>query len=70
MAETIDLRSDTVTRPTEAMRAAMAQAAVGDDQFGEDPTTNRLQEVVADSQLEPSLHFRAAFGHQVAAGDA
>lgn len=48
MAETIDLRSDTVTRPTEAMRAAMAQAAVGDDQFGEDPTTNRLQEVVAD----------------------
>jgi threonine aldolase len=47
VAETIDLRSDTVTRPTEAMRAAMAQAAVGDDQFGEDPTTNRLQEVVA-----------------------
>jgi threonine aldolase len=47
VAETIDLRSDTVTRPTDAMRAAMAQAAVGDDQFGEDPTTNRLQEVVA-----------------------
>ena len=44
MAEAIDLRSDTVTRPTDAMRAAMAQAAVGDDQFGEDPTTNRLQE--------------------------
>ena len=48
MAEMIDLRSDTVTRPTDAMRAAMAQAAVGDDQFGEDPTTNRLQDVVAD----------------------
>jgi threonine aldolase len=47
VAEPIDLRSDTVTRPTEAMRAAMARAAVGDDQFGEDPTTNRLQEVVA-----------------------
>jgi threonine aldolase len=39
----IDLRSDTVTRPTEAMRAAMAQAPVGDDQYGEDPTTNLLQ---------------------------
>jgi threonine aldolase len=44
----IDLRSDTVTRPTDAMRAAMAAAAVGDDQYGEDPTTNRLQQVVAD----------------------
>ena len=41
---TIDLRSDTVTRPTAAMRAAMAAAAVGDDQYGEDPTTNALQE--------------------------
>jgi threonine aldolase len=44
---TIDLRSDTVTRPTDAMRAAMAAAPVGDDQFGEDPTTNLLQERVA-----------------------
>jgi threonine aldolase len=44
----IDLRSDTVTRPTAGMRAAMASAEVGDDQFGEDPTTNRLQERVAD----------------------
>jgi threonine aldolase len=44
---TIDLRSDTVTRPTAAMRDAMARADVGDDQFGEDPTTNRLQERVA-----------------------
>jgi threonine aldolase len=43
----IDLRSDTVTRPTSAMREAMARAEVGDDQFGEDPTTNRLQERVA-----------------------
>ena len=39
----IDLRSDTVTRPTPAMREAIAQAAVGDDQYGEDPTTNELQ---------------------------
>ncbi len=44
---TIDLRSDTVTRPTPAMREAMARADVGDDQFGEDPSINRLQERVA-----------------------
>src|SRR5215211_1384613 len=44
----IDLRSDTVTRPTPAMRAAMAAAPVGDDQYGEDPTVNRLQERIAD----------------------
>ena len=43
----IDLRSDTVTRPTAAMRAAMAAAAVGDDVYGEDPTVNALQERVA-----------------------
>jgi threonine aldolase len=43
----IDLRSDTVTRPSEAMRAAMAAASVGDDQFGEDPTVNLLQERLA-----------------------
>jgi threonine aldolase len=41
--EWIDLRSDTVTRPTAAMRAAMAAAEVGDDVFGDDPTVNRLQ---------------------------
>ena len=44
----VDLRSDTVTRPTAAMRAAMAAADVGDDVFGEDPTVNRLQEVFAE----------------------
>src|SRR6266581_1597647 len=43
----VDLRSDTVTRPTPAMRAAMLAAEVGDDVFGEDPTVNRLQEKVA-----------------------
>src|SRR5215210_6085300 len=43
----IDLRSDTVTRPTEGMRRAMAGAALGDDVFGEDPTVNRLEEYVA-----------------------
>jgi threonine aldolase len=43
----IDLRSDTVTRPSAAMRKAMAEAAVGDDQYGEDPSVNLLQERVA-----------------------
>ena len=43
----IDLRSDTVTRPSPGMRAAMAAAEVGDDQFGEDPTINLLQERIA-----------------------
>src|SRR6266542_2952702 len=43
----IDLRSDTVTRPTPAMRAAMHAAELGDDVFNEDPTVNRLQERVA-----------------------
>ena len=44
----IDLRSDTVTRPPAAMRKAMADADVGDDVFGDDPTVNRLQAVVAE----------------------
>lgn len=44
----VDLRSDTVTRPTAAMRRAMAEAAVGDDVYGEDPTVNRLQEHAAE----------------------
>jgi threonine aldolase len=44
----IDLRSDTVTRPTAAMRAAMAAAEVGDDVFGDDPTVKRLQSLLAE----------------------
>ncbi len=44
----IDLRSDTVTRPTAVMRAAMASAEVGDDVYGEDPTVNKLQETAAE----------------------
>jgi threonine aldolase len=49
MAERIvDLRSDTTTRPTAEMRAAMASAEVGDDAFGEDPTVNRLQVLAAE----------------------
>ena len=46
-ATPIDLRSDTVTRPSPAMRSAIAAAAVGDDQYGDDPTANALQERVA-----------------------
>jgi threonine aldolase len=46
--QTIDLRSDTVTRPTPAMRAAMLDAEVGDDVYGEDPTVNALQRRLAD----------------------
>src|SRR5216110_1253528 len=44
----VDLRSDTVTRPTPEMRRAMADAEVGDDVYGEDPTVNRLQERAAE----------------------
>jgi threonine aldolase len=55
MAPVIDLRSDTVTRPTEEMRAAMARAEVGDDVYGEDPTVARLEERIAE-----------LFGHEAA----
>jgi threonine aldolase len=46
--DTIDLRSDTVTKPTPEMREAMYRAEVGDDVFGDDPTVNRLQELAAE----------------------
>jgi threonine aldolase len=48
MGAPIDLRSDTVTKPSEAMRRAMADAEVGDDWFGDDPTVNRLQDRAAE----------------------
>lgn len=48
MVKIIDLRSDTVTKPTPAMRRAMAEAEVGDDVFGEDPTVNALQRRAAE----------------------
>jgi len=47
MKQWIDLRSDTVTKPTPAMRKAIAGAEVGDDVYGEDPTVNALQDKVA-----------------------
>ncbi len=55
MHNTIDLRSDTVTRPTPAMRAAMMSAELGDDVFGDDPTVNALQD-----KLASMLGFEAA----------
>lgn len=48
MKRIVDLRSDTTTRPTPAMRQAMMEAEVGDDVFGDDPSINRLQEIAAD----------------------
>src|SRR5665213_1201623 len=48
MDDLIDLRSDTVTKPTASMRKAMAEAEVGDDVYGEDPTVNLLEQRAAD----------------------
>jgi threonine aldolase len=78
----VDLRSDTVTAPSEAMRRAMAEAEVGDDWYGDDPTVNRLQERAAEAlgkeagafvptgtmanQIGLRLHFKGP-GHLVAA---
>lgn len=59
----IDLRSDTVTRPTAGMRAAMAGAEVGDDVYGEDPTVNHLEELAA-SMLGTEAAIFAASGTQ------
>ncbi|UCG38516.1 MAG: threonine aldolase family protein, partial [bacterium] len=64
----IDLRSDTVTRPTREMRKAMAEAEVGDDVYGEDPTVNRLEEVAARRMgYEAALYVpTGTMGNQVA----
>lgn len=53
----IDFRSDTVTWPTEAMRSAMANAPVGDDVYGEDPTVNELEQTAADMLGQESALF-------------
>ena len=60
---TIDLRSDTVTKPTKGMREAMAAAEVGDDVYGEDPTINRLEETAA-ALLETERALFCASGTQ------
>ena len=64
----IDLRSDTVTKPSDAMRRAMAAAEVGDDVYGEDPTINRLQERAAEIfEKEASLFVPSGtMGNQIA----
>jgi len=56
----VDLRSDTLTKPTPAMRRAMAEALVGDDVFGEDPTVNRLQEMAAERLGKETALFVAS----------
>jgi threonine aldolase len=64
----IDLRSDTVTKPTDAMRRAMAEAEVGDDVYGEDPTVNRLeQRAAAIFKKEAALFVpTGTMGNQIA----
>src|SRR3954468_2574764 len=64
----VDLRSDTVTRPSAAMRKAMAEAPVGDDVFGDDPTVNRLQAVCAERfGMEAGLFFPSGTQSNLAA---
>lgn len=64
----IDLRSDTVTRPTASMRAAMAAAEVGDDVYGDDPTVNRLQAIAAERfGFEAALWFASGTQSNLAA---
>jgi threonine aldolase len=64
----IDLRSDTVTRPNPAMRAAMAEAEVGDDVYGEDPTVNKLERMVAElTGKEAAIYVPSGtMGNQIA----
>ncbi len=64
----IDLRSDTVTKPTPAMRRAMAEAEVGDDVYGEDPTVNRLQDAAAEMFGKEAALFvpTGSMGNQIA----
>ena len=64
----IDLRSDTVTKPTPAMREAMAQAEVGDDVYGEDPTVNRLEALAAEMLGKEAAVFvpSGVMGNQLA----
>lgn len=58
--KTIDWRSDTVTRPCKAMRAAMAVAEVGDDVYGEDPTVNQLEALAAETAGTEAALFAAS----------
>lgn len=64
----IDLRSDTITLPTDAMRKAMAEAEVGDDVYGEDPSINRLEELAAEMIGKEASMFvpSGTMGNQIA----
>ena len=68
MQAIIDLRSDTVTRPSEQMRAAMAAAEVGDDVYGEDPTVNLLERRAAETFGREAAIFvpTGTMGNQIA----
>src|SRR5579863_5828814 len=68
MAAIIDLRSDTVTRPSTVMRAAMAAAEVGDDVYGEDPTVNLLERQAAETFGREAALFvpSGTMGNQIA----
>ena len=70
MTEVVDLRSDTVTKPTPEMRRAMAEAEVGDDVFGDDPTVNSLQEYCAELLGKEAGLFvpTGSMGNQVSLG--
>ncbi len=61
--EYIDLRSDTVTKPTEDMRVAMKNAAVGDDVFGDDPTVNELENM-QQNYFGWKVHYLFHLGHK------
>src|SRR6266849_1215063 len=67
-ATTVDLRSDTVTRPSPEMRRAMAEAEVGDDVYGEDPTVNRLEQRAAEMFAREAAIFvpSGTMGNQIA----
>ena len=68
MDRIIDIRSDTVTQPTPEMRRAMAEAPVGDDVYGDDPTVNRLEQLAAELSGKEAALFvpSGTMGNQLA----
>ena len=60
----IDLRSDTVTRPSQAMIEAMSSAVVGDDVYGDDPTVNQLEQEMSElTGMESAMFVSSGFEH-------
>ncbi len=68
MSKIIDIRSDTVTQPTPEMRRVMAEAPVGDDVYGDDPTVNRLEALAAEKSGKEAALFvpSGTMGNQLA----